>query len=68
MRIDLPAGELLVELLLKFGIEEVLHAFRGFVEVVGVKDSFWPTCVRLRLSTVLFFTRKPTEMPVPSCV
>lgn len=37
MRICLAAGKLLIELLLELGIEEVLHAFRGLVEVVGGK-------------------------------
>ena len=39
MRISLAAGKLLIELLLELGIEEVLHAFRGLVEMVGRKGS-----------------------------
>lgn len=35
MRVNLPAGKLLVELLLKVGIEEVLHSFGWLVQVIG---------------------------------
>jgi len=35
LRVDLATGELLVELLLKVGVEEVFHSLGGLVQVVG---------------------------------